>query len=1050
MKSFTDIFIRRPVLALVVNLVILIAGFQAIRSLVVRQYPRSDNAAVTVTTAYVGASADLVRGFITTPLERVIAAADGIDYIESTSTLGLSTITVRLKLNYDPTKALAEISSKVDQVRNDLPPEAQVPIINVESADSQFAAAYLNFTSDILDPNQITDYLVRIVQPRLSALEGVQRADIMGGRTFAMRIWLKPDRMAALNINPAQIRDALAANNFLSAVGRTKGSLVQVNLSANTDLRSLDEFRNLVVRQTGDNLVRLRDVADIVLGAEDYESEVRFGGENAVFMGIWPLPNANSLDVMKRVRAEMALIQKGLPTGLRGGIAYDATRYIEDAIHEVLKTLSETLLIVAIVIFLFLGSLRSVLVPLVAIPISLIGAIFLMQVFGFTINLLTLLAIVLSVGLVVDDAIVIVENVERHVRAGQTPVQAAILGARELVSPVIAMTITLAAVYAPIGLQGGLTGSLFREFAFTLAGAVFISGVVALTLSPVMSSKLLDAGREEHGLTGRINRDFDRLRRTYGRVLDALLSTRPAVYSVWIGLILLTIPMFLMAWKAKELAPSEDQGFVMGIVQAAADATIDQTTFYTEAVNRELMSVPEASQTFQITFPDNGFAGLVLKPWGERKRTVFQITPEVQQKVNRIPGIQTFVVTPPALPGGGSFPVEVVIGGTDEPERILKFAEQLQQKAAASGMFAFPPIIDTKIDQPEVELVMDRDKVASLGLDMATVGSDLGTLVGGNFVNRFNLDGRSYKVIPQLKRIERLNASQLESTYVKGPNGQLVPLSTFATLRKKTGPRSLNRFQQFNAVRLSGVAMRPLDESLRFLEQEAAKILPKGYKLDYTGESRQLRVEGNRFLPAFTLALLLIFLVLAAQFNSFRDPLIILLGSVPLAMFGALIFSFLKMPGQGVSFFTNGWTTTLNIYSQVGLVTLIGLVSKNGILIVQFANELQRRGLPKVQAVHDAAMIRLRPVLMTSAATICGHFPLTLVSGAGAAARNSIGITIVAGMALGTIFTLLVIPSLYVLIAKEHRDEGHHAPSHDLNASEAEMSSVTLRPESVR
>jgi multidrug efflux pump len=1029
MKTFTDLFIRRPVLALVVNLVILIAGFQSIKSLNVRQYPRSDNAAVTVTTVYVGASADLVRGFITTPLERAIAAADGIDYIESSSKLGLSTIAIRLKLNYDANKALAEISSKVDQVRNDLPPEAQVPIINVESADSKFAAAYLSFSSDILEANQITDYLVRVVQPRLSALEGVQRADILGGRTFAMRIWLKPDRMAALGINPAQIRAVLAANNFLSAIGQTKGALVQVNLTANTDLRSVEEFRNLVVRQSGDKLIRLREVADVVLGAENYEAEVRFTGEKAVFMGLWPLPNANSLDVIKRVRLEMDSIQQQLPTGLKGRIAYDATKYIEDAIHEVLKTLSETLLIVAIVIFLFLGSLRSVLVPLVAIPVSLIGAIFLMQVFGFTLNLLTLLAIVLSVGLVVDDAIVIVENVERHIREGQTPRRAALLGARELVGPVIAMTVTLAAVYAPIGLQGGLTGSLFREFAFTLAGAVLISGVVALTLSPVMSSKLLDAGREEHGFTGRINRDFDRLRQAYGRVLDATLSARPAVYLVWIVLSLLAIPLFIMS--PKELAPVEDQGFVMGIVEAAADATIDQTTFYTEALNRDLMSVPERDKTFQITFPDNGFSGLVLKPWGERKRTVFQITPEVQRKISSIPGIRSFAATPSALPGGGQFPVEIVLASTAEPETILDFARKLQQKAAASGMFAFPPTIDTKMDQPEVELVIDRDKAASLGLNMAEVGADLGTLAGGNFVNRFNFDGRSYKVIPQLKRVERLNPSQLEAIHVKGPAGQLVPLSTFATLKKKTGPRSLNRFQQFNAVKISGVAIRPLDEALRFLEDEAARILPKGYKLDYTGESRQLRVEGSKFLPAFLLALTLIFLVLAAQFNSFRDPLIILLGSVPLAMFGALLFSFLKMPDPNSAFFTNGWTTTINIYSQVGLVTLVGLVSKNGILIVEFANELQRTGLGKIQAVRRAALIRLRPVLMTSAATICGHFPLTLVSGAGAAARNSIGITIVAGMALGTLFTLLVIPSLYVLIAKQHVNEEPGAIARD-------------------
>ncbi|MBI5388650.1 MAG: efflux RND transporter permease subunit [Verrucomicrobia bacterium] len=1035
MKTFTDLFIRRPVLALVVNLVILIAGFQAIKSLNVRQYPRSENAAVTVTTVYVGASADLVRGFITTPLERAIAAADGIDYIESSSKLGLSTITIRLKLNYDSTKALAEISSKVDQVRNDLPPEAEVPIINIESADSRFASAYLSFTSDILEANQITDYLVRVVQPRLSALEGVQRADILGGRTFAMRIWLKPDRLAAMNIHPNQIREALAANNFLSAVGRTKGSLVQVNLTANTDLRSVEEFRNLVVRQSGDQLVRLRDVADVELGAENYESEVRFGGEKAVFMGIWPLPNANSLDVIKRIRTEMASIEKELPTGLTGRIAYDATKYIEDAIQEVLKTLSETLLIVAIVIFLFLGSIRSVLVPLVAIPISLIGAIFLMQVFGFTLNLLTLLAIVLSVGLVVDDAIVIVENVERHVREGQTPTRAALLGARELVGPVIAMTITLAAVYAPIGLQGGLTGSLFREFAFTLAGAVFISGVVALTLSPVMSSKLLVAGREERGLVGRINHDFDRLRRLYGRVLDATLSARPAVYIIWIALSLLAIPMFMMA--PKELAPTEDQSIIFGIVEAPADATIDQTTFYTEAVNREWMAVPEFERTFQITFPDNGFGGLVLKPWGERKRPVFEVLPQVQQKLNAIPGVRVLSAIPSALPGGGQFPVEFVIAATAEPETILQFAQTLQHKAATNGMFAFPPIIDTKVDQPEIELVLDRDKVASLGLDMRTVGADLATLVGGNFVNRFNFDGRSYKVIPQLKRVARLDASQLEDNYVKGPNGQLVPLSTFATLHKKTGPRALNRFQQFNAVKISGVAVRPLDEALKFLEDEAAKILPRGYKLDYSGESRQLRVEGTKFLPAFTLALILIFLVLAAQFNSFRDPLIILLGSVPLAMFGALIFSFLKMPGQDMPFWTQGWTTTLNIYSQVGLVTLVGLVSKNGILIVEFANELQRTGLSKIQAVRQAALVRLRPVLMTSVATVAGHFPLTLVSGAGAAARNSIGITVVAGMALGTVFTLLVIPAIYVLIAKQHGGEEPGAIAEDFELAES-------------
>jgi len=1016
--KFTDIFIRRPVLALVVSLVISIAGLQAIRTLNVRQYPRSENAAITVTTVYVGASADLVRGFITTPLERAIAAADGIDYIESQSAKGTSTIKVRLKLNYDSTKALAEISSKVDQVRNDLPPEAEVPIINIESADSEFASAYLSFSSDVLLQNEITDYLMRVVQPRLSAVEGVQRAEILGARTFAMRIWLKPDRMAAFHVTPSQVREALAANNYLSAVGQTKGALIQVNLTADTNLQTVEEFRRLVIRQQDDAIVRLADVADVVLGAEDYDTEVRFSGQTAVFMGIWALPNANSLDVIQRVRTEMKSIRKDLPTGLEGRIAYDATDYINNAIHEVVKTLGDTLIIVVIVIFLFLGSLRSVLVPVVAIPLSLIGAVFLMQIFGFTVNLLTLLAIVLSVGLVVDDAIVVVENVERHLREGQSPMQAAILGARELVGPIIAMTITLAAVYAPIGLQGGLTGSLFREFAFTLAGAVTISGIVALTLSPMMSAQLLRPDIEEHGFAARIARAFERLRNTYARLLDATLNMRPAVYTVWIVVGLLSIPMYSMS--PVELAPTEDQGVIFGILDASANATLDQTSRYAAAANDVFLSAPETEFTFQITNPSAGFGGMVTKPWEKRQRTVFQILPEIHQKLQNIPGIRMFPVTPPALPGGGQFPVEFVLASTADTERILEFAQQLQLKAIQSGMFAFPPLIDVKVDKPETEFVIDRDKVAMLGLDLAQVGGDLGAMVGGDFVNRFDISGRSYKVIPQIQRTDRLTPEQLQNIYITGPGGDLVPLSTVASLRNHTVPRSLNRFQQLNAVKLSGVSVRPLDEALTFLETEAAKILPDGYSIDYTGESRQLRTEGNRFLPAFGLAVILIFLVLAAQFNSFRDPFVILFGCVPLAMFGAMIFTFLKMPDPNVPFWTNGWTTTLNIYSQVGLVTLVGLVSKNGILIVEFANQLQLRGHSKLDAVRQAAIIRLRPILMTSVATIAGHFPLTLVTGAGAEARNSIGLVLVGGMFVGTIFTLFIVPSIYMLVARDH------------------------------
>jgi multidrug efflux pump len=967
---------------------------------------------------YVGASADLVRGFITTPLERAIAAADGIDYIQSKSAQGLSTITARLKINYDAIKALSEISAKVDQVRNDLPPEAEVPLINVESADSQFASAYLSFTSNVLEQNQITDYLVRIVQPRLSALEGVQRADVLGARTFAMRIWLNPELMAAHNISPVQVRQALAANNFLSALGRTKGSLIQVNLTANTDLRSVEEFKRLVVRQQGGAVVRLEDIGQVVLGAEDYDSAVQFSGQTAVFMGIFPLPNANSIDVITRVRAEMDAIRASLPNGLDARVAYDATAYIRNAIREVVKTLSETLVIVVFIVFLFLGSLRSTFIPVVAIPLSLIGGVFLMQALGFTLNLLTLLAIVLSVGLVVDDAIVVVENVERHLGEGRKPMEAALLGARELVGPIIAMTITLAAVYAPIGLQGGLTGSLFREFAFTLAGAVTISGIVALTLSPMMASRMLKPGLSEHGFAGKIARDFSKLRAFYGRLLDATLRMRPAVYMVWVVVSLLAVPMFIMS--AKELAPNEDQGVIFGIIDASADATLDQTRIFTQAVNQAYMSTPETEFTFQVTFPNSGFAGMVVQPWEKRERTIFEILPEVQRKLSAIPGIRVFAVSPPALPGGGQFPVEFVLASTAEPEQILELARQIQLKAMQSRMFAFPPIIDVQIDQPQSEVVIDRDKAADLGLNLQQVGGDIGSMLGGNFVNRFNIAGRSYKVIPQIQRVDRLNPDQLSNIYVTGPGGRLVPLSTIATIKNSVVQRSLNRFQQLNAVTISGVPIRPLDQALKFLEDEAAKILPRGYVIDYTGESRQLRTEGNKFLPAFGLAVVMIFLVLAAQFNSFRDPFVILAGSVPLAIFGALIFTFLKIPDPNTPFWTNGWTTTMNIYSQVGLVTLVGLVSKNGILIVEFANQLQRQGRAKLDAVREAAMTRLRPILMTSGATIAGHFPLTLVTGAGAEARNSIGLVLVGGMAVGTFFTLFVIPSIYMLVAREH------------------------------
>ncbi|MEZ5660849.1 MAG: efflux RND transporter permease subunit [Burkholderiaceae bacterium] len=1030
---FTDLFIRRPVLAIVVNLIIVVAGLASWYSLSVRQYPRSESASVQVSTAYVGASAELVRGFVTTPLERAIGSAEGIDYLESKSLQGISIIDARLKLNVDSTKALADITSKVNQVRNDLPAEAQVPSISVQSADSRFAAAYLSFVSDILSQQEITDYLSRVVQPRLGAVAGVQRIEIFGARTFAMRVWLDTARMAALNVTATQVRQALAANNYLAAIGSSKGALVTTRLNANADLHTPEEFRQLVIYRQGDTLVRLGDIARVELGAEDYDTVVRYSGRTAVFIGVFPQPNANVIEVIDGVREELGYLQRDLPSGLEASIGYDASAYVSDAIEEVTGTLVETLLIVVVVIFLFLGTIRSVLVPVMAIPVSLIGAIFLMAVFGFTLNLLTLLAIVLSVGLVVDDAIVVVENVERHLRDGMSRIEAAMLGARELVGPVVAMTVTLIAVYVPIGLQGGLTGSLFREFAFTLAGAVTISGVVALTLSPVMASRLLQADGHDHGIAGFVNRSFDRLRDAYGRMLAATLGARPAMYLLWAVISLCTVPMYM--FSPKELAPVEDQSVLFGIINTAANATAEQNGIYARATEEVMLATPEARLSFQFLFPPSigatlgadGFSGVVVEPWGKRTRTVSQILPEVQAKLSAIPGIQMFATQPPALPGGSNFPVEFVLTSTGDENQLLQAAQTLQAEAAKSGLFFFPPIIDMKFDQPQATVMIDRDKVAALGLNLAQVGADMAVAIGGNYVNRFNMDGRSYKVIPQVQRADRLNPEQLEQLHIRAPDGRMIPLSAVAHIEYSVVPRSLNRFQQLNAVRLSGMSARTLDESLNFLEKTAREVLPPGFGVDYVGESRQLRTDGNKFLPSFSFAVLLIFLALSVQFNSFRDPFVILAGSVPLAMFGALVFTFLKVPDPNTPYWTNGWTTTMNIYAQVGLVTLVGLIAKNGILIVEFANKLQEQGQGKIEAVHEAAMTRLRPVLMTSVATIAGHFPLVLVSGAGAAARNSIGLVLVGGMAIGTLFTLFIVPSIYVLMARDHGRAGQRS-----------------------
>lgn len=1002
--KFTDLFIKRPVLAICLNLLIFIAGYTAIHKLNVRQYPRSESAVVSIKTVYVGASADLVRGYISTPLERVIASADGIDYIESASSQGMSEIKAHLRLNFDVNAALTQIQAKVAQVRNDLPPDAESPVINIESADNRFASMYLGIFSKDWEQNQITDYLSRVVQPQLSAVAGVEKAEILGARVFAMRIWLHPDRMAALGISAAEVRSALAANNFLSAVGSTKGSMVSVELNANTDLKSADEFKKLIVKQSANDIIRLEEIADVVLGAESYDQEVRFNGDPATFMGIWVLPNANSLDVIQRVREVLPAIEKNLPSGVKIAVPYDATKYIRDAIHDVLTTLTETILIVVLVIFLFIGSLRATLVPVVAIPLSLVGATALMLALGFTINLLTLLAIVLAVGLVVDDAIVMLENVERHVQEGLKPLTAAVKAARELAGPTIAMTITLAAVYAPIGIQGGLTGALFKEFAFTLAGAVLISGVVALTLSPMMSSKLVLKHEKESRFQLWVEGLFDSLRQRYETALRATLHHTPAVAAASICIMLLVVPFYM--FSTKELAPREDQSVVFGIVQGPPNATVEQMSLSTSQVQEIFRSFPEYKGSFQLTSPGFGFSGMVTKPWSERSRSVSEIEPEMWGKTGAVPGVRVIVNSPAPLPGGSDFQIELVISSTAEPSEIVGYANQLVGAAFQSGKFMFADT-DLKFDLPQSEVLIDRDKANAMGLSLASIGQDLSTFVGGNYVNRFSIQGRSYKVIPQVKREDRLNPDQLLSFHIRGPQGKLIPLATVASLKDSVQPRKLNRFQQLNSAKIQG-ALVPgvsINEGLSVLENKAKEILPPGYIIDYAGESRQLRKEGDSMTSTLVLALIVIFLVLAAQFESFIDPFIILAGSVPLALAGALMFVFLG-------------STSLNIYSQVGLVTLVGLVAKNGILIVEFANRLQESGIAKAEAALQAACTRLRPILMTTVATVVGHFPLVIATGAGAAARNSIGITLVSGMVIGTVFTLFVVPVLYTIISR--------------------------------
>ncbi|MGO9951972.1 MAG: efflux RND transporter permease subunit [Dissulfurispiraceae bacterium] len=1019
--NFTDIFIRRPVLATVVSLLILVLGLRSMGLLQVREYPYTQNAVVTVSTTYTGAEPALVSGFITTPLENSIAQANGIDYLTSNSTQSQSTIQANLRLNYDPNKALTEINTKVNAVINQLPKDSQQPVITVavgEAIDSM----YIGFYSKVLPTNKITDYLIRVVQPKLQAVDGVQTAEVLGKRTFALRAWLDPRKMSALSVTGTDVSNALAANDFISAVGRTKGLMVTVDLTAATGLHTVDEFRDLAIKSQNGAIVRLGDIANVTLGSEDYDTAVAFDGQSAVYIGIKVAPSANLLTVINGVRKAFPAIAQQLPEGLDGHIVYDATKYVNSSIDEVISTLGKALIIVTIVIFLFLGSLRSVVIPTIAIPLSLIGAFFIMLLLGYTINLLTLLSLVLAIGLVVDDAIIVVENAHRHIENGVSPMLAALQGARELAGPIVAISVVLIAVYVPIGFMGGLTGALFTEFAYTLAGTVGVSAIIALTLSPMMCSKLLKPvdHSKRHRFTDFIDNQFRLLRGVYEKLLRGALKY-VAVTAVFAAIILVS-NYFLFVTSRSELAPQEDQGIIISLITAAPDATLEQTQLSSKEVYKIMAGYPETDHVFQldgINGLNSGIAGMVMKPWDERTRTSMQLQPLFQQALGGLAAVRAVAFLTPPLPGGGGgLPVQFIVGTTESYERLDEVSRTLMDKARASGMFAFIDN-DLKIDKPQTTVEIDRDKTAQLGLTMRDVGSSLGWMLGGGYVNYFSLAGRSYKVIPQVMQRDRLNSDQLRDYYISTPGGKAIPVSTVVKLKTEVVPESLNHFQQLNAATISGVTVPgvTLGQALDTLKALSRDVLPQGYSIDYAGQSRQYVQESSALLVTFFFALVIIYLALAALFESFRDPLIVLV-SVPMSICGAMIFISLGI-GQA----------SLNIYTEVGLVTLIGLISKHGILIVQFANDLQREGKSKLEAIETAASIRLRPILMTTAAMVVGVVPLVTATGAGAAGRFNMGLVIMTGIAIGTLFTLFVVPAMYMLLAAEHAKRKLEVPS---------------------
>ncbi len=1029
--KFTDIFVERPVIAVVICLGLILLGLRAASTLPVLQYPQIDSASLVIQTPYIGASAEVVQGFITDPIERAASTIPGIDFIASQSTSGMSTVTVYLKLNEDSTDALAELSSRLGQIRFELPAGAEDPSVSVVRADRPQAGFYLAVEiTETTSRSAVTDYLQRSVVPQLSSIDGVQRVDLPGGRRPAMRIWLNPQLMAMFNVSAQDVEQALSRNNLIATIGQSENADQRIDLMVDTSLQGVEEFERLVIRASEGSLVRIRDVARVELGEEEGIQHARVNQRSVVFIAIYPLPGANEIDIADEMYVVIDELNLGMPDGLVIEIGFDVTLYMRSALREIFITLGETVLLVGLVVVAFMGSFRTALVPLVTIPISLLGAIAAMSLMGFSLNLLTVLAIVLSVGLVVDDAIVVVENVARYMREGLTRSQAALASSRQLLSPIVAMTITLAMVYVPIGFLSGLTGVLFKEFAFSLAIAVLISGLVALTLSPVMSSWVSPAQGKESKMTVWVNGLFSSIQGRYDRLLEALLRSNAQVVFVAVFISILAIPFYL--FSLKELAPTEDQSSINVAYTSPPESSLDYTRGYMVDVVDAMESMPGSGIMWQAVMTTGGFGGMHFVDYDQRDKSVHELLPEAFGALSQVSGLTTFPILPSALPSAGRFDMEFVVMSSDSALEMLPYAQKLVEAARSSGVFMFADT-DLRIDLPQGRFLLDRDRIADLGMDLAEVSRQLSIFLSANYVNRFDLNGKAYRVIPMVERQGRPDPDALLQLKIRTPDGDLVPLGAIATLDSKVAPRVLSKFQQNNSFRVYGgmIPGRTKEQGLAAMEQFARDFLPAHYAIDYAGESRQLRQEGNTLVGVLGISLAFVFMALAIQFNSFRDPLVVLLGSVPLALSGALLLTYL------------GWTT-INIYAQVGLITLVGLISKNAILIVEFAKQLQLDGMSKLEAIRASSVTRLRPVLMTTGATVMGHTPLVLVAGPGAEARNSIGIILVAGMLIGTLFTLFVLPSIYFLLASTHRQDPTHELSSETGSSGISVTSQTV------